>query len=95
MPGRVFISCGQRDNERQIAQRVAALLIHVGLEPYLSLTIQTLADVMTIIRELDVPRVPLKVERAVDVHVTRPPPVGWPTSIRSGSHPKPRDPGTP
>ena len=54
MPGRVFISCGQRPPaEREVAQRLRALLEdEFHLEAYLAFRIQSLDDVMTITREL-------------------------------------------
>ena len=53
MPGRVFVSCGQRGEERHIAERVERLLRErFGLEPYLAFKIQSFDDVMTITREL-------------------------------------------
>jgi hypothetical protein len=53
MPGRVFVSRGQRGEERNAAERVAQLLrSRFGLEPYLAFKIQSLDDVMTITREL-------------------------------------------
>lgn len=53
MPGRVFISCGQRGDERHVAERVAELMKRrFGLDAYLAFKIQSLDDVMTITREL-------------------------------------------
>src|SRR5882762_6166378 len=53
MPGKVFISCGQRGAERRTAQAVAAVLRdEFGLTSYLAFEVQSLADIMTIIKEL-------------------------------------------
>ncbi len=54
MPGRVFISCGQRPGkERSVAKKVADLLqSEFGLTTYLAFRIQSLDDIMTITKEL-------------------------------------------
>lgn len=54
MPGKVFISCGQRPpDERRIAEAVSKLLKNeFGLTPYLAFRIQSLDDIMTISKEL-------------------------------------------
>jgi hypothetical protein len=54
VPGRVFVSCGQRPpDETRIAERVAAVLRdEFDLSPYLAFKIQSLSDIMAITREL-------------------------------------------
>jgi hypothetical protein len=53
MGGKVFVSCGQRGPERDIALSVSNLLhSEFGLRPYLAFRIQSLNDIMTITREL-------------------------------------------
>lgn len=53
MPGKVFVSCGQRGAERHVAERLRALLEKgFGLQVYLAFRIQSLQDVMSIIQEL-------------------------------------------
>jgi hypothetical protein len=54
MPGKVFISCGQRDRERTIAERIAELLrsSEFNLDPYLAFRTQSLSDILTITEEL-------------------------------------------
>lgn len=55
MGGKVFISCGMRlPEEKDAALRVKALLNNkpFNLTPYLAITIQSLDDIMTIIKEL-------------------------------------------
>ncbi len=53
MPARVFISCGQRDSERQIAQAVADWFSSRGFRPYVPLEAQSVQDINSgIIREL-------------------------------------------
>ncbi len=53
MAGLVFISCGQRGTERDVAESVAELLkARFGLNAYLAFKIQSFDDVMTITREL-------------------------------------------
>jgi hypothetical protein len=45
MSARVFISCGQRDGERQIAAAVAEWLVSRGYRPYVALEAQSIQDV--------------------------------------------------
>lgn len=46
MPGKVFISCGQaNDEERQIASQVRSWLNNRGLQPYLAIETQSIQDV--------------------------------------------------
>jgi hypothetical protein len=53
MVGRVFISCGQRGPERNIAEKIAALLRDkFELDSYLAFKIQGLNDIMKITEEL-------------------------------------------
>ena len=53
MTAKVFISCGQRGNERQIAEKVADILKNeFSLDSYLAFKVQSLADIMTITAEL-------------------------------------------
>jgi hypothetical protein len=53
MVGRVFISCGQRPPERNIAEKVAKMLKEkFGLDYYLAFKIQGLSDIMKITEEL-------------------------------------------
>lgn len=54
MPGKVFISCGQREGrEKEIANRVAKLLGNdFNLTPYLAFEIQSLDDIMAITKQL-------------------------------------------
>lgn len=53
MPGKVFISCGQRDNERTIALEVQRILEdEFSLNTYLAFQIMGLDDIMTITNEL-------------------------------------------
>jgi hypothetical protein len=54
MPGKVFISCGQRPpHEKEIAESVAKLLKdEFKLKPYLAFKIQSFDDIMTITKEL-------------------------------------------
>ncbi len=53
MAGRVFISCGQRNDERKIAERIATLLKdEFNLNAYLAFKTQSLSDIMTITEEL-------------------------------------------
>jgi hypothetical protein len=53
MPARVFISCGQREGERQIAQAVADWFVVHGFRPYVALEAQSVQDINSgIIREL-------------------------------------------
>jgi hypothetical protein len=51
--GKVFVSCGQRNHERTIAERIALLLRReFGLGTYLAFKTQSLSDIMTITEEL-------------------------------------------
>jgi hypothetical protein len=53
MGARVFISCGQREGERDVAQAVAGWLTGKGFQPYVALEAQSIQDVNTsIIGEL-------------------------------------------
>ena len=53
MGARVFISCGQRDGERQVAQEVAQWFSARGFRPYVALEAQSIQDVNSgIIAEL-------------------------------------------
>jgi hypothetical protein len=53
VPARLFISCGQREGERQIAQAVADWFIVHGFRPYIALEAQNVQDINSgIIREL-------------------------------------------
>jgi len=54
MPGKVFISCGQKsEGERKIAEEIKDLLNQeFSLNPYLAFKIQSLDDIMTITNEL-------------------------------------------
>jgi hypothetical protein len=53
MAGRVFISCGQRGNEKEVAIRIQDLLRKdFGLDSYLAFKIQSLDDIMIITEEL-------------------------------------------
>ena len=60
MPGKVFISCGQREkdgdgskqNEKNIAEKIKDDLKSLGFNPYLSFKVQSTKDIMTIIEEL-------------------------------------------
>ena len=54
MPGRVFVSCGQKnDRERKLAHKVADLLRdEFDLIPYLAFQVQSLSDIMVITQEL-------------------------------------------
>ncbi|MBL7074261.1 hypothetical protein ISS37_03365 [candidate division KSB1 bacterium] len=46
MPGKVFISCGQvNDEERQIASDVSNWLSNQGFEPYVAIEAQSIQDV--------------------------------------------------
>lgn len=45
MAARVFISCGQRDGERQIARAVAEWFTAEGFRPYVALEVQSIQDV--------------------------------------------------
>ena len=54
MPGKVFISCGQRGDERKIAAKIASILeTDFGLQSYLAFRIQSFEDIMTITKELE------------------------------------------
>jgi hypothetical protein len=53
MAGRVFISCGQRGSEKEVAIRIQDLLRKdFGLDSYLAFKIQSLNDIMVITEEL-------------------------------------------
>jgi hypothetical protein len=53
MAGRVFVSCGQRGDERRVALRIQDLLKKTfALDSYLAFRIQSLDDVMIITEEL-------------------------------------------
>ncbi len=53
MVGKVFISCGQREGEREIAEKVKGLLKEkFALESYLAFKVQGLDDIMKITEEL-------------------------------------------
>lgn len=53
MPAKVFISCGQRDAERDTSRRVAQWFSEQGFEPYVATEAQSIEDVNSgIIREL-------------------------------------------
>lgn len=53
MAGKVFISCGQRGDERRIAKGIADLLEDdFELTHFLAFRIQSLNDIMTITKEL-------------------------------------------
>jgi hypothetical protein len=53
MAGKVFISCGQRGHERDVAQKIENLLRdEFHLQPYLAFKTQSLEDIMTITEEL-------------------------------------------
>lgn len=53
MPGKVFISCGQRGSEKRIAETVKKLLEEeFGLSTYLAFQVQSLDDIMVITKEL-------------------------------------------
>jgi hypothetical protein len=54
MPGKVFVSCGQRDSERECAEEIGRILkdAEFGLTPYLAFRTQSLDDIMTITHEL-------------------------------------------
>jgi hypothetical protein len=53
MPARVFISCGQRDGERQVAQAIADWFLSCGFLPFVALEAQSVQDINSgIIREL-------------------------------------------
>lgn len=54
VPGRVFISCGQKtEREKIMAKRIADLLrVEFGLTPYLAFQVQSLNDIMVITQEL-------------------------------------------
>ena len=53
MPARVFISCGQRAGERQVATEIADWFASNGFRPYLALEAQSVQDINSgIIREL-------------------------------------------
>ncbi len=53
MPGRVFISCGQRGDEKDTAQQVRTLLENkFKLTTFIAATIQTFGDIMIIADEL-------------------------------------------
>ncbi len=53
MAGKVFVSCGQRNDERRLAERLAALLRdEFRLDTYLAFKTQSLGDIMTITEEL-------------------------------------------
>lgn len=53
MAGKVFISCGQRNHERDLANRIAKLLREeFHLTPYLAFKVQSLSDIMVITEEL-------------------------------------------
>jgi hypothetical protein len=41
---RVFISCGQRDNERTVAQKLKQWFDSEGYEPYVAISVQTIMD---------------------------------------------------
>ncbi len=47
MAARVFISCGQRDGERDVAQAVARWLLSKGFRPFVALEAQSIQDVNT------------------------------------------------
>ena len=45
MPGRVFISCGQKDEEeRGAARAVADMLRGLGFDPYVAARVQSILD---------------------------------------------------
>ncbi len=53
MPGKVFISCGQRGDERVVAESVKVLLKdEFDLTSYLACQVQSLDDIMVITKEL-------------------------------------------
>jgi hypothetical protein len=53
MAGRVFVSCGQRGHERDVAEKIKARLeSKFHLTAYLAFKTQSLRDIMTIIEEL-------------------------------------------
>lgn len=53
MPGKVFISCGQRGGEKKTAEAVKKLLeVEFGLSTYLACQVQSLDDIMVITKEL-------------------------------------------
>ena len=53
MPGKVFISCGQRGSEKKTAEAVKDLLeTKFGLSTYLAFQVQSLDDIMVITKEL-------------------------------------------
>ena len=43
MPGRVFISCGQRSDEMRVVSQVKEWLTNEGFEPYVALAAQSLS----------------------------------------------------
>ena len=45
MPGRVFVSCGQKtDEERKAARTISDWLRTVGFDPYVATQVQTILD---------------------------------------------------
>jgi hypothetical protein len=53
LSARVFISCGQREGEREVASRVAAWFSAEGFRPYVALQAQSIQDINSgIMREL-------------------------------------------
>jgi hypothetical protein len=53
MPGKVFISCGQRGSEKKTAEAVKKLFEEeFGLSTYLAFQVQSLDDIMVITKEL-------------------------------------------
>jgi hypothetical protein len=48
MPGKIFISCGQEnDEERQVASQIKTWLISKGYDPYVAIETQSIQDVNT------------------------------------------------
>ncbi len=54
MSGKVFLSCGQQlGRERRIAEKVSQLLKTCGFDPYMALDVQSVGDIMGIVRKLE------------------------------------------
>ncbi len=53
MRSRVFLSCGQNPNEKEIAGKIGELLKKRGFDAYIAIDVQTILEINTgIIREL-------------------------------------------
>ena len=53
MKSKVFVSCGQRPDEKEAARKIGELLEKRGFEVYIAIDVQTIIEINTgIIREL-------------------------------------------